>query len=505
MKKVRYKVIAFLLALVMLVSLAPAKNVNAATQEELWDRYMTEAMDDLFNHLGNKHFTVDGNTCAQTGKHYKCDDCNVRNVIASEWFKSCFKDKSYVTGYNSYYFPQHHSVTSLSSGGWTCFGFAGFGQYYIYDYLSRKFSSTSVGNIYSDGKAVANGSFSSAFCKANVKVGDILRLQKVKGSDDGHSVIVYRVLDNGIEVIDNNWPNETYGRCYTQKHTISYTENNGYYSYVYVCRPANTRTKLLNAISNSQLAASIPDNVKVVEQNGKITITWDKVSGAQMYALYMKDTSGNVVLVHNRINTNTFSCTVKPDGQKLGFVVKAYANKEWGGYSKTAWVSVTPSVRPPSTVTVTPGAGSATVTWEAVPGAQVYALFMKDANGVVTLVDNRVTKNSYNVNGLTAGKSVGFVVKAYVSRQWSGWSGTTWTKPLEKVYGVLDLGSSGYTSYNVGLNVEMYADKAYPIKNGAKLEILGKYTNSKGNEIYHVYSPDLGFECYVSAKYVRVN
>ncbi len=338
----------------------------------------------------------------------------------------------------------------------------------------------------------------------DIRPGDIMCIASDEWPTMAHVSLVTRVKDGYIYFTDGN--GGTTGRVRASKGNDAGTDYKCYYKTV------NQSTHRIVGYIRPNYAGStkyqskpVPSNVKASESNGKITITWDALENATYYALYMKDTSGNVVLVHNRIDTNTYSCTVRPDGQKLGFVVKAYANKEWGGYSKTAWVSVTPSVRPPSTLTVTPGAGSATVAWEAVPGAQVYALFMKDANGVVTLVDNRVTGNSYTVNGLTAGKSVGFVVKSYVSRQWSGWSGTSWTKPLAKVYGVLDLGSSGYTSYNVGLNVEMYADKAYPIKNGAKLEILGKYTNSKGNEIYHVYSPDLGFECYVSAKYVRVN
>lgn len=59
--------------------------------------------------------------------------------------------------------------------------------------------------------------------------------------------------------------------------------------------------------------------------------------------------------------------------------------------------------------------------------------------------------------------------------------------------------------YNVGTDVEMGADKAYRIYNGAKLEIWGTYTNSTGNKIYHVYSPDLKMNCYVAARFVKVS
>lgn len=82
-------------------------------------------------------------------------------------------------------------------------------------------------------------------------------------------------------------------------------------------------------------------------------------------------------------------------------------------------------------------------------------------------------------------------------------SGTT-TDITKKKYGVLDLSSRGWNSYNVGLNKDMYADKAYTLHTGAKLEILGEYYSTKGTKVYHVYSYDLEMECYVTAKYVKI-
>lgn len=74
----------------------------------------------------------------------------------------------------------------------------------------------------------------------------------------------------------------------------------------------------------------------------------------------------------------------------------------------------------------------------------------------------------------------------------------------EKQYGVLDLSSKGWNSYNVGLDKNMYADKAYTLYSGAKLEILGEYYSAKGTKVYHVYSYDLKMECYITAKYVKI-
>ncbi len=107
--------------------------------------------------------------------------------------------------------------------------------------------------------------------------------------------------------------------------------------------------------------------------------------------------------------------------------------------------------------------------------------------GYTTYV-NRVTKTANMASGMAGMFDV---------------DGSSTTQP-GKIYGTLDLSATSWSSYNVGLNADFYADKAYTIYHGAMLEILKKTTNSQGIEVYHVYSPDLGMNCYVSAKYVKI-
>ena len=76
---------------------------------------------------------------------------------------------------------------------------------------------------------------------------------------------------------------------------------------------------------------------------------------------------------------------------------------------------------------------------------------------------------------------------------------------VNKVYGTLDLTSAGWTSYNAGLNENMTGGTAGKLYPGAKLEILEECTNANGTLVYRVYSLDLGKECYVTAKYVKVD
>jgi len=74
-----------------------------------------------------------------------------------------------------------------------------------------------------------------------------------------------------------------------------------------------------------------------------------------------------------------------------------------------------------------------------------------------------------------------------------------------KVYGTLDLSGTGWGSYNVGINADLTGGTHGKIYQGAKLEILEECINAKGTLVYKVYSYDLGKECYVTAKYVKVD
>lgn len=176
-----------------------------------------------------------------------------------------------------------------------------------------------------------------------------------------------------------------------------------------------------------------PSGLKAAAGNGKAQLTWNAVTGAKKYAVYMKKTSGEAVLVDSGVTSNSYTVPGLANGTKVGFVVKAYANGGWSGWSSVVWVTPQAESVPPKTIRTVPGDGQVRVSWDAVDGAQVYALFLKRANGEVVLIHNRITENSYTVAGLANGTTVGFVVKSYVSRQWSGWSTVAWTIPQQEV------------------------------------------------------------------------
>ena len=91
----------------------------------------------------------------------------------------------------------------------------------------------------------------------------------------------------------------------------------------------------------------------------------------------------------------------------------------------------------PTNVTAVGGTNSATLTWDAVPGATKYAIAYY-SNGKYTTLTANCTGTSYTATGLTAG-TYQFLVQAYVNGKWSAYttadhvsvtvSGSSSTKP----------------------------------------------------------------------------
>lgn len=67
----------------------------------------------------------------------------------------------------------------------------------------------------------------------------------------------------------------------------------------------------------------------------------------------------------------------------------------------------------------------------------------------------------------------------------------------------LEIASKGWSTYYTGLNYDMTGGTAGAIRQGAKLQVISEKVNKNGNTVAYVYSPDLGKNCYVSARYLK--
>lgn len=73
----------------------------------------------------------------------------------------------------------------------------------------------------------------------------------------------------------------------------------------------------------------------------------------------------------------------------------------------------------PRNVTVTPGDGSLSVKWDAVPGAVKYAVATTTDGKRFTTYTLNETGTSFTIYGLTGGRKYDVLVQAYVNREWS--------------------------------------------------------------------------------------
>ena len=178
-------VLLMAIILPMLTFITPITVEAATTPPNFTEAEIKKKLDTLCAKLDGKYFTSD-----QKAAGGNDTESSLTNIVAASWFKSMFGN------YSISNMPKQYASDGSSLGGYSCFGFATFAEYYLY-------SSKNTDNL------VGEKVFQGAATKSNIlkyaRVGDILRFGPL---DDGHSVILISVNSNdSIKVLDCNWGN----------------------------------------------------------------------------------------------------------------------------------------------------------------------------------------------------------------------------------------------------------------------------------------------------------
>ncbi|MBQ8171524.1 MAG: fibronectin type III domain-containing protein [Oscillospiraceae bacterium] len=80
----------------------------------------------------------------------------------------------------------------------------------------------------------------------------------------------------------------------------------------------------------------IPENIKTTGGNGTVTMSWDAVTGATKYAVYMLE-NGAYVCKSNAVTSTSYTFTGLTNGTKYAFRVKAFVNGAWKTASGTVY------------------------------------------------------------------------------------------------------------------------------------------------------------------------
>ncbi|MBR5409883.1 MAG: RICIN domain-containing protein [Clostridia bacterium] len=158
---------------------------------------------ELVSKLGDESYfnTTRTTSCGKKSSGHACSYCDNREIVKQTWFKNLFGNISVSQ------FPTTYYSNGVSQGpaGYSCFGFAGFAEWYIFKTGSTDKVSTEFIGAYP--RTYSN-------CSAYVWPGDLLRLT------DTHSVIVYEIASDGLKVVDCNGTGEY--NCQIHYRTLSY-------------------------------------------------------------------------------------------------------------------------------------------------------------------------------------------------------------------------------------------------------------------------------------------
>ncbi|MCD8232743.1 MAG: fibronectin type III domain-containing protein [Clostridiales bacterium] len=177
----------------------------------------------------------------------------------------------------------------------------------------------------------------------------------------------------------------------------------------------------IGASVNTVQAATAPAKVtglKTAERDDdELTLKWTKVSGATGYQLYRYDTSTGKWKKIKTTTKNTYEVENLKSATKYKFKVRAYTKSNgsttYGSYSATLTTYTEPeeveNLQASNKTT-----SSVKLTWDKVPRATKYQVYMYDAVQGKYVRQTTVSGTSATISGLKSGTSYKFKVRAYL-------------------------------------------------------------------------------------------
>ncbi|MGN0641532.1 MAG: fibronectin type III domain-containing protein [Huintestinicola sp.] len=203
------------------------------------------------------------------------------------------------------------------------------------------------------------------------------------------------------------------------------------YSYRVLAYENGVWSAASDVVKATPKAAVIPQNVKAAAGDGKVTITWDVVTGATKYRVQRYN--GTAWATISTTTATSYADTTVTNGTEYSYRVLAYVNGAWSGASSV--VKATPkAVIIPQNVKASADSKKVTVTWSAVTGAAKYRVQRYNGTAWATVITTTAT--SYADTNVTNGTTYSYRVLAYVNGAWSGASAVVKATPSASVKNV---------------------------------------------------------------------
>ena len=170
---------------------------------------------------------------------------------------------------------------------------------------------------------------------------------------------------------------------------------------------------VVNAKNTKKLQAA---TAKVtVNANGSFKISWNKVTGATKYGIYMKQANGSYKWIKTVTGTS-WSTAVAAYGKQYTYkVLAANNNKSAQTFSNVVNAKNTKKLQTPSLKVAVNKNGSFKLSWGKVTGATSYQIYMKQANGSYKLIKT-TSSTSFTTAVAAKGKTYSYKVRAVTSK-----------------------------------------------------------------------------------------
>jgi len=157
-----------------------------------------------------------------------------------------------------------------------------------------------------------------------------------------------------------------------------------------------------------------PTGIKATRSasTGKVTVSWNKVTGADKYSVYYS-TDGSTYNLLKTVTGTSLTHSSAPLGKTVYYkIVAVDADKSAANSAKSTWVKGTAvCARPEITVSNVASTGKVKISWGKVTGASKYTLYIYDASGTL-LKSTNTTGTSLTHSSAVAGKTYTYKVKA---------------------------------------------------------------------------------------------
>lgn len=164
---------------------------------------------------------------------------------------------------------------------------------------------------------------------------------------------------------------------------------------------------------------TVPKVTAVNKGNGTVKLSWGLIYGATKFMVQEKMPNGSYKTLSD--NWQLYQCSIGnlSTTRKHRFLVRAFVNGQWSSASDSHLVSIKPTgASKPKLRAVSKSKTAVTLSWNAVPGADRYAIYEK-VGGSFQLLTSSFTGTSATINKLSKKGKYTFYVRAYVDKKWT--------------------------------------------------------------------------------------